>query len=48
MQPLTRDVLLLGSGQLLSYASSYYLPALLAAPMASATATPLPWVLAAF
>lgn len=48
MQPLTRDVLLLGSGQLLNYASSYYLPALLAAPMASATATPLPWVLAAF
>jgi predicted MFS family arabinose efflux permease len=48
MRPLTRHVLLLGAGQTLGFASSYYLPALLAAPMAQAIGLPLPWVFAAF
>ena len=48
MRPLTRHVLLLGGGQTLGYASSYYLPALLAAPMAQDTGLPLAWAFAAF
>lgn len=48
MRPLARHVLLLGCGQTLGYASSYYLPALLAAPMAAATGLGLSWVFAAF
>ena len=42
MRPLTRHVLLLGGGQTLGYASSYYLPALLAAPMAQTPASRWP------
>ena len=41
-------MLLLGGGQTLGYASSYYLPALLAAPMAQDTGLPLAWAFAAF
>ena len=48
MRPLARHVFLLGSGQTLGYASSYCLPALLAAPMARDTGLPLAWVFAAF
>lgn len=48
MRPLARHVLLLGGGQTLGYASSYYLPALLAAPMARDTGLPLAWVFAGF
>lgn len=48
MRPLAHHVLLLGCGQTLGYASSYYLPALLAAPMAADTGLGLSWVLAAF
>lgn len=48
MQPLTRHVLLLGGGQTLGYASSYYLPALLALPMARSTGLEPAWVFTAF
>ncbi|MGP1629548.1 MAG: MFS transporter [Giesbergeria sp.] len=48
MRPLARHVLLLGCGQTLGYASSYYLPALLAKPMARDTGLPLAWIFAAF
>lgn len=48
MRPLARDVTLLGVGQTLGFASSYYLPALLAAPMAEDAGLSVPWVFAAF
>ena len=48
MRPLAHHVLLLGCGQTLGYASSYYLPALLAAPMARDTGLPPAAVFAAF
>ena len=48
MRPLTRDVTLLGTGQTLGFASSYYLPALLAAPMARDTGLSVAWVFGAF
>ncbi len=48
MRPLARQVTLLGCGQTLGFASSYYLPALLAKPMASDTGLPLAGVFAAF
>ena len=48
MRPLTHHVLLLGCGQTLGYASSYYLPALLAAPMARDVGLPQAAVFAAF
>lgn len=44
----TRVVALLGSAQTLSWASSYYLPAVLAAPMARDVGTRTPTVFAAF
>ena len=48
MRPLTRDVTLLGAGQTLGFASSYYLPALLAVPMARDTGLPVAWAFGAF
>ena len=48
MRPLTRDVTLLGAGQTLGFASSYYLPALLAAPMAQDAGLPVTWAFGAF
>lgn len=48
MRPLARDVCLLGAGQMLGFASSYYLPALLAAPMARDTGLSVSWVFGAF
>ncbi len=48
MRPLARHVLLLGCGQTLGFASSFYLPALLSKPIARDTGLPLAWVFAAF
>jgi hypothetical protein len=45
----TRTVVIpLGLAQTLAWASSYYLPALLAAPMARELGLPTSWVFAAF
>lgn len=41
-------VLALGTAQTLAWASSYYLPAILAAPMAAEFGVPAPWVFGAF
>lgn len=41
-------VLALGTSQTLAWASSYYLPAILAAPMAAEFGVPAPWVFGAF
>lgn len=46
--PSTRNVLLLGSAQTLAWASTYYLPAVLAAAMAKDTGVDTPTVFAAF
>ncbi|WP_135470851.1 MFS transporter [Crenalkalicoccus roseus] len=43
-----RVVLALGAAQTLAWASSYYLPAILAAPMAAAFGIPASWVFGAF
>lgn len=48
MRSLTRDVALLGAGQTLGFASSYYLPALLAEPMAQDVGLPMAWAFGAF
>ena len=48
MKATTSTVLKLGSAQTLAWASSYYLPAVLAAPIARELALPVPWVFAAF
>ncbi|MCR5869133.1 MFS transporter [Aquincola sp. J276] len=47
-KPRTATVLRLGSAQTLAWASTYYLPAILAAPMARDLGTTVPTVLAAF
>lgn len=47
-KPRTATVLRLGSAQTLAWASTYYLPAILAAPMARDLGTTVPMVLAAF
>lgn len=44
----TRTVVALGTAQTLAWASSYYLPAMLAAPMARDLGVPVPTVFAAF
>lgn len=41
-------VAILGAAQTLAWASSYYLPAILAAPMARDLGVPVPWVFGAF
>ena len=41
-------VAVLGTAQTLAWASSYYLPAILAAPMARDLGVPVPWVFGAF
>ena len=48
MQERTRTVLVLGAAQTLAWASSYYLPAMLAAPMAADLGVTVPTVFAAF
>ena len=48
MQERTRTVLALGAAQTLAWASSYYLPAMLAAPMAADLGVTVPTVFAAF
>ena len=48
MQERTRTVCTLGAAQTLAWASSYYLPAMLAAPMAKGLGVTVPTVFAAF
>lgn len=48
MRPRTRNVLVLGTAQTLAWASTYYLPAILAAPIAAELGVSVPTVFAAF
>src|SRR5688572_20284186 len=48
MQARTRNVLALGTAQTLAWASTYYLPAILAAPIAGELGLSVPTVFAAF
>jgi len=47
-QPRVAVIVALGASQTLAWASSYYLPAILADPIAAATGIPRSWVFAAF